>query len=101
MKRAKISDMPEFDATRYLDDDTAIAEYLTAVIEQNDPAHLAAALGDIARARGMSEIANSAGISREAPYKALRRDAQPRFETISWVCTAPGVKLVVERALRS
>ena len=100
MKRIKVSDLSEFDATRYLGNDEAIAEYLTAVIEQNDPALLAAALGDIARARGMSEIASAAGLTREALYKALRRDAQPRFDTISRVCTALGVRLVVEPATR-
>jgi probable addiction module antidote protein len=100
MKRIKIGDLPEFDATRYLDNDEAIAEYLTAVIAQNDPALLAAALGDIARARGMSEIASAAGLTREALYKALRRDAQPRFDTINRVCAALGVRLVAEPAVR-
>jgi probable addiction module antidote protein len=100
MKRIKVGNLPEFDAARYLDSDEAIAEYLTAVIEQNDPALLAAALGDIARARGMAEIASAAGLTREALYKALRRDAQPRFDTISRVCTAHGVRLVVEPAAR-
>ena len=51
---------------------------------------LAAALGDIARARGMSEIAKASGLTREALYKALRLDAQPRFDTIGRVCTALG-----------
>lgn len=100
MKRIKIGDLPEFDAARYLDNDKAVAEYLTAVIDQNDPALLAVALGDIARARGMSEIAGAAGLTREALYKALRRGAQPRFDTISRVCTALGVRLVVEPAAR-
>ena len=100
MKRIKIGDLPEFDAARYLDNDKAVAEYLTAVIDQNDPALLAVALGDIARARGMSEIAGAAGLTREALYKALRRGAQPRFDTISRVCTALGVGLVVEPAAR-
>jgi probable addiction module antidote protein len=66
------------------------------VIEQNDPALLAATLGDIAKARGMTEIAKSTGLAREALYKALRADAQPRFDTVSKVCTALGVKLVAE-----
>ena len=100
MKRIKIGDLPEFDAARYLDNDKAVAEYLTAVIDQNDPALLAVALGDIARARGMSEIAGAAGLTREALYKALRRGAQPRFDTISRVCTALGVRLVVEPTAR-
>ena len=82
-KRIKVADLPEFDAARYLNDDAALAAYLTDILEANDPALLAAALGDIARARGMSEIAKDSGIPREALYKALRPDAQPRFDTIS------------------
>ncbi len=95
-KRNKVADLPEFDATKYLDSDTAIAAYLTDILEANDPALLAAALGDIARARGMSEIAKASGLTREALYKALRPDAQPRFDTISRVCTALGVRLVAQ-----
>ncbi|MDO9318499.1 MAG: putative addiction module antidote protein [Gammaproteobacteria bacterium] len=91
-----ISDIPEFDFAEHLNSEDAIAEYLTAVLEENDPALLASALGDIARARGMSEIARASGMTREALYKALRPDAHPRFETINRVCTALGVKLVVQ-----
>ena len=83
-----------FDPAKYLDSDEAVAEYLTAIIEDHDPALLAAALGDIARARGMSEIARASGLTREALYKALRPDAQPRFDTVARVCAALGVRLV-------
>jgi probable addiction module antidote protein len=85
-----------FDPPKYLDSDEAIAEYLTAILEDDDPALLAAALGDIARARGMTEIAKASGITREALYKALRADAQPRFETVAKVCRALGVRLVAQ-----
>ena len=95
-KKISIGTLPEFDASSYLDSEQAIAEYLTAIMEDDDPALLAAALGDIARARGMTEIARSAGMTREALYKALRPDAKPRFETISKVCKALGVRLHVE-----
>ena len=71
-KRINISDLPEFDAAEYLNSEEDIAAYLTTVIEENDPALLAVALGDIARARGMSQVAKDAGIAREALYKALR-----------------------------
>ena len=91
-----IKSLPEFDASQYLDSDAAVAAYLTDILEANDPALLAAALGDIARARGMSEIAKASGLTREALYKALRPDAQPRFDTISRVCTALGVRLVAQ-----
>jgi probable addiction module antidote protein len=97
-RRIKTSELPEFDVSKYLDDETSIAEYLTMVIEQNEPALLAATLGDIVKARGMTEIAKSTGLAREALYKALRAEAQPRFDTVSKVCTALGVKLVAEPA---
>lgn len=95
-KRAKVADLPEFDAARYLNDEAAVAAYLTDIIEANDPALLAEALGDIARAKGMSEIAKASGITREALYKALRPDAQPRFDTINRVCAALGLRLVAQ-----
>lgn len=95
-RKIKVQDLPEFDATEYLDSEQAMAEYLTAMLESNDPALLAAALGDIARARGMSEIAKASGLTREALYKALRPNAQPRFDTISRVCAALGVRLVAQ-----
>lgn len=92
----KIADLPEFDITEHLDSDQAIAEYLTIVLEENDPAALANALGSIARARGMTEIAKASGITREALYKALRPSAQPRFDTVAKVCKALGVRLVAQ-----
>jgi len=95
-KKIKLSELPDFDAAEYLNSDQDIAEYLTAVIEDNNPALLAAALGDIARARGMSQVAKDSGIAREALYKALRPGSAPRFETISRVCAALGVRLVVQ-----
>lgn len=98
MKPIKVDELPEFDAAPYLGSEAAIAAYLTDIIGANNPALLASALGDIARARGMSEIAKASGISREALYKALRPGAQPRFDTISRVCTALGVRLVAQPA---
>lgn len=89
-------DLPVFDAAEFLTNDEEIAAYLTTVLEDNDPALLAAALGDIARARGMTEIAKASGISREALYKALRPNSQPRFETIAKVCSALGIRLVAQ-----
>jgi probable addiction module antidote protein len=94
--RARAVDLPEFDAARYLDNENSVAAYLTDILEVNDAALLAAALGDIARARGMTEIARRAGITREALYKALRPDSAPRFDTVSRVCAALGVRLVAQ-----
>ena len=95
-KKIRLADLPDFDFSEHLDSEEALAEYLTAIVAENDPALLAAALGDIARARGMTEIAKASGITREALYKALRPDAQPRFDTVSRVGTALGVRLVVQ-----
>ena len=95
-KKLKIADLPEFDMAEHLPDEQAIAEYLTVVLEEEDPTALADALGTIARARGMSDIARASGITREALYKALRPNASPRFETISRVCAALGVRLVAQ-----
>lgn len=92
----KIANLPEFDAAEHLKDEADIAAYLTVVLEENDPAALAHALGTIARARGMTAVAAQAGIGREALYKALRPDASPRFDTIARVCKALGVKLVAQ-----
>ncbi len=97
-KKIRAKELPVFDAAEYLDSEEAVAEYLTAMIEEGDPAMLAAALGDIARARGMSEIAKASGLTREALYKALRPNAQPRFDTVSRVCAALGVRLVAQPA---
>lgn len=95
-KRIKVDELPVFDAAEYLDSEEAIAAYLTDILGANDAGLLAAALGDIARARGMTNIASSAGITREALYKALRPGSAPRFDTISRVCTALGVRLVAQ-----
>lgn len=96
--KIKIAELPVFDMAAHLPDEQAIAEYLTVVLEENDPAALADALGTVERARGMTEIAKASGMTREALYKALRPDAHPRFETISRVCAALGVKLVAQVA---
>ncbi len=90
----KISELKTFDMAEMLDSEQAVAEYLTIVLEENDPSALAGALGTIARARGMTSVAKQADISREALYKALRLGAQPRFDTVQRVCAALGVRLV-------
>ena len=95
-KKIKVSELPEFDAAEYLNSEKDIAVYLTTVLEENDPALLAAALGDIARSRGMTQVAKDSGITREALYKALRPGSEPRFDTINRVCAALGVRLVAQ-----
>jgi probable addiction module antidote protein len=87
-----------FDAARYLDDDGAIAEYMTAVLEVNDPDLLLLALSDVARAKGMAQVAKGAGLGRESLYKALAPGARPRFETVMKVARALGVKFTAQPA---
>ncbi len=96
--KIKLATLPTFDVADYLEDDATIAEYLSAVIEENDPGLLAAALGDVAKARGMTDIAQASGLAREALYKALRPGAHPRFETVQRVCAALGLRLEVRPA---
>ncbi len=86
----KISVIP-FDAARYLGDDNAIAEYLTAILEAGDSDLLLVALRDVARARGMAQVATDSGLGRESLYKALAPGAKPRFDTVIKVARALGV----------
>ena len=95
-KTIDMNELEDFDIAAHLDSPETIAAYLTDILESNDPALLAAALGDIARAKGMSEVSKCTGITREALYKALRNNSSPRFETVSKVCSAFGVKLVAQ-----
>lgn len=97
-KKLHIAALPDFDMASHLTNEEDIAAYLTMVIEDGDAAELAHALGVAARARGMSEVAKAAGITREALYKALRPNASPRFDTISKVCKALGVRLEAKPA---
>ena len=85
----------KFDAADYLDNEETIAEYLTAALEDPNPDVFLAALGDVAKARGMSTIAQGAGLGRESLYKALALGAKPRYDTILKVLHSLGVKLTV------
>jgi len=87
-----------FDASRYLTSDAAIAEYLNEALRTQDAKFLLAALGDVARAKGMSKIARETGLGRENLYKALSRRANPRIETIFRVAAAIGVQFEVRVA---
>jgi probable addiction module antidote protein len=87
-----------FDATRYLGGDVAIAEFLSAALEDENPQVFVAALGAVAKARGMTEIAKSAGLGRESLYKALAPDSKLRYETVHKPMASLGVKLAVNTA---
>jgi probable addiction module antidote protein len=82
-----------FDAANYLDTEEDIAEYLRQVLVDNDPIELAAALGDIARARGMSKLAADTGLSRESLYKSLSGERAPSSDTLFKVIRALGFEI--------
>lgn len=82
-----------FDAADYLDNEESIAAYLSAVLEDDDPDLFLTALKDVARARGMTQLAKDTGLGREGLYKALAPGAKPRYETIMKVVRALGVAL--------
>jgi probable addiction module antidote protein len=84
-----------WDTAEYLKTDKDIANYLEAVFEDGDPALVAAALGDVARAKGMAQIAQAAGLGRESLYKALSPEGNPEFATVLKVMRALGLKLKV------
>lgn len=90
--------LTKFDVVDYLKNDEVIAEYITAAIEENDPDFLLQALNDVARARGMGNIAAMSGLGRESLYKALSPGAKPRFDTIMKVMQALGLRLKAEAA---
>jgi len=91
----KIKTAP-FDAADYLDDEETIAEYLTAALEDPNPDLFLVAVRDVARARGMAQLARDTGLGRESLYKALAPGAKPRYDTVLKVLRALGVKLHAE-----
>jgi len=90
----------KWDASEYLSTPEDVVEYLNAAIEDNDPTLLQAALGDVAKAQGMTQIAHDAGVGRESLYKSLRSGAAPSFKTILKVVQALGVRIVFEPAVQ-
>ena len=95
IKKKKIKELALFDVAEYLRSDRDLAQYLNAVLEDGDPALFVAAIGDIAKAKGMMEISKKSGVTREALYRALKMGSQPRFETVAKVLQALGMKLEV------
>jgi probable addiction module antidote protein len=87
--------LSEFDTSAYLDNEEVIAEYLTAALEDSNPEVFLAAIGHVAKARGMSTIAQRSGLGRESLYKALAPGAKPRYDTVLKVLHSLGVKLTV------
>jgi probable addiction module antidote protein len=84
----------EFDMASLLQSDEAISEYLSQVLAEGDHEELIRALGYVARARGMAQIASASGLGRESLYKALSPGAKPRFDTVLKVIHALGIDLL-------
>lgn len=95
---AKKLGIKPFDAADYLKTEQDCAEYLSVVLEDGDPALLAAALGDVAKARGMSQVARDSGLTREGLYKALSSQGNPSFATVLKVLHAMGLQISVQPA---
>jgi probable addiction module antidote protein len=86
-----------FDAAAYLQTEEDIVYYLEAAMEGNDPKHIASALGDVGRSKGMSEIARKTGLGRQALYNALSENGNPTLETLLAVLSALGLELSVQK----
>jgi len=99
MERKKIKTRP-WDVVEHLETKEDVAAYLEAVLDDGDPTLVSAALGDIARAKGMTEIAREAGLGRESLYKALAPEGNPEFATVMKVLRALGLSLHVKTAHR-
>ena len=90
-----MSNVTTFDISQYLDSKEMIAEYLSQVLADGDTNELLDAIGNIAKAKGMSQIAKDTGLGRESLYKTFQNGSKPRFETVIKVLDSFGVKLQV------
>ena len=94
----KVSELPKFDAAEYLNCAEEIGAYLEEVFESNDPPFITHALGVVARAKGMSDLAKKTGLTRESLYKALSAEGNPEFATVLKVLAALGLRFAVRAA---
>ena len=85
--------LAQFDAAEYLDNEEVIAEYLNAALEDENPDTFLVAISDVAKARGMAQLAKDTGLGRESLYKALAPGAKPRYDTVLKLIRALGVEL--------
>lgn len=97
-KVTKISDLPNFDLADYLKTEEDIAGYLSIVLEDDDAGEFAHALGVVARARSMTQLAKDTGLSREGLYKSLSGERAPSADTLLKVIKALGFKLTITPA---
>ena len=89
--------LKKFDVVDFLDSDEALVEYLNVALEENDPKYFAKALGNVARAKGMSSVSEAAGLGRQSLYRALSDDGNPRIDTLFRVLDALEIRLAVSQ----
>lgn len=89
------NDLIDFDISQYLDNNEIIAEYLTQVIEEGDMDELFSAIGNIAKAKGITQISRDTGLGRESLYKTFKKGSKPRFDTVMKVLNSLGIQLKV------
>jgi probable addiction module antidote protein len=94
----KVTETRPWDAAEHLETEEDMVAYLDAALEDGEPTLIVAVLGDIARAKGMTQVAREAGLGRESLYKALSTTGNPEFATILKVVSALGLRLHVEPA---
>ncbi len=87
--------LKKFDVIDFLDSDEALIEYLNLALAENDPKYFAKALGNVARAKGMSSISDATGLGRQALYRALSSEGNPRIDTLFKVLDTLNVRLAV------
>jgi probable addiction module antidote protein len=90
-----------FDVSEFIENDEAALAFIEDAMETGDARHIASAIGDVARAKGMSQLARETGMSRESLYRALSEDGNPQLSTVLKVLEAMGLKLSVEPASKS
>ena len=101
MSNRTTTSLVPFDAADYLDNEETIAEYLTAALEDPDQDAFLMALRDVAKARGIANVAAKAGLGRESLYKTLKSGSQPRFDTVRRLLMALDVKLDISSAVKN
>ena len=89
--------LKKFDVVDFLDSDEVVIEYLNVALEENDPRHFAKALGNVARAKGMTSISEATGLGRQSLYRSLSDEGNPRIETLFRILAALNVRLAITR----
>ena len=89
--------LKKFDVVDFLDSDEVVIEYLNVALEENDPRYFAKALGNVARAKGMTSISETTGLGRQSLYRSLSDEGNPRIETLFRILAALNVRLAITR----